>query len=180
MDEQVAGDMAAGDMAAGDATGEVAGDVAEDVVVFTSVAQVQQRVGDELGPGEWFEVTQARVDTFADATHDHQWIHCDPVRAASGPYGGTIAHGHLTASLLPFLLRSVFRVEGARLALNYGSDRVRFPAPLPVGSRIRARAVVVAVEPGARGTQVVVRSTVEVEGSERPALVATTRSLLVF
>ncbi|MFC6152858.1 MaoC family dehydratase [Nocardioides yefusunii] len=149
-------------------------------VVLASVADVEAVVGRELGPGEWTEITQQRIDTFADATDDHQWIHVDPVRAAVGPYGTTIAHGHLTSSLLPSLLRTVYRFEGYRMSVNYGSDTIRFPAPVPVGARIRARAVVAAVETGPKGTQVLVRSTVEVEGSERPALVATTRSLVVF
>lgn len=150
------------------------------VRVLSSVEEIESLVGIDLEPGEWLEIGQDRIDTFADATDDHQWIHCDPERAAAGPYGTTIAHGYLTASLLPVLLRTVLRFEGTRMSVNYGSDRMRFPAPVPVDSRIRARALVESVEAGTNGTHVGMRTTVERAGSDRPALVATTRSLVIF
>ncbi|MGH7609736.1 MAG: MaoC family dehydratase [Candidatus Dormibacteria bacterium] len=133
-------------------------------------------VGSDLGTGRWQEVSQDQVNLFADATHDHQWIHIDPERARSGPFGQTIAHGFLTLALLPDLLRSVLRVEGARLGVNYGLNRVRFPAPVPVGSRIRARAELLEATPFEGGVQIVVKTTVEVEGRSKPACVAETIS----
>jgi acyl dehydratase len=130
-------------------------------------------VGQELGPGEWLTVEQEAVDAFAGLSGDHQWIHVDPVRAASGPYGSTVAHGLLTLSLLPTLLRGLRAVADARMALNYGYDRIRFPAPLRVGSRVRSRVVITDVAPTADGgVQVRSRITVEVEGSDKPCLVA--------
>ena len=127
--------------------------------------------GKELGPTEWFEVTQERIDRFAEATDDPQWIHTDPVRAAAGPFGTTIAHGYLTLSLLPALLGEVLET-GACLAVNYGLNRVRFPAPVPVGSRVRARFEVLAADELADGVQLTVVATVEREGGERPVCVA--------
>ncbi|WP_278312902.1 MaoC family dehydratase [Lolliginicoccus levis] len=136
-----------------------------------------------LGTGEWHEVTQHAVDLFADATGDHQWIHTDPERAASGPFGGTIAHGYLTLSLLPMLMRTVYRVDGLRMAVNYGSNSVRFPAPLPVGSRVRARAELLGVTGKSGGQQLTVRVTIERElpdgGTDaRPVCVAETLAIL--
>jgi acyl dehydratase len=131
-------------------------------------------VGSELGVSDWQVVTQDQVNLFADATGDHQWIHVDPERARSGPFGQTIAHGFLTLALLPALLHDLALVDGYRLAVNYGLNRVRFPAPVPVGARIRARAILKAAEAVAGGTQVVLESTVEVEGQDKPGCVAET------
>jgi len=128
--------------------------------------------GRELGPTSWREIAQERVDAFAAATDDPQWIHVDAERAAAGPFGGTIAHGFLTLSLLVPMLQEVLSVDGYALAVNYGVNRVRFPAPLPVGSRIRARFRVDSVEPVAGGDQAVVAATVEREGAEKPVCVA--------
>ena len=156
------------------------------VRVFEHPADVLDAVGEEVGPGGWFELTQHRVDTFADATGDHQWIHVDPVRAASGPFGGTVVHGYLTLALLPALSADVVAWEGCSARINYGSDKVRYPAPLPVGSRVRARAVVAAARETSTGVQVVMRWTVEIEDpaagsgvAARPACVAETLILLV-
>jgi acyl dehydratase len=137
-------------------------------------------VGQELGTGEWETVDQARIDAFADVTGDHQWIHVDPERAADGPYGTTIAHGYLTVSLLPLLLKSAYRVTGPRAAINYGSDRVRLPAPVPAGSRIRAVAVLEELRETPAGVQVRVGASVEREGGDRPVCVAQVLTLLVF
>lgn len=142
-------------------------------MTFTDIAALYAAVGQELGSGEWLEVEQEAVDAFAGLSGDHQWIHVDPVRAAAGPFGSTVAHGVLTLSLLPRLLGGVRTVATGRLALNYGYDRIRFPAPLPVGSRIRGRVVITEVTPTADGgVQIRSRITVEVEGSAKPCLVA--------
>ena len=106
---------------------------------FSSAEQLQQAVGEELGTSDWVLIEQARVDLFADATDDHQWIHVEPERAAAGPFGGTIAHGYLTLSLIPYLGSQVFSLETPGAKLNYGVNKVRFPSPVPVGSRIRSR-----------------------------------------
>ena len=156
------------------------------VRVFARPADVLAAVGDEVGPGEWLEITQQRVDTFADATGDHQWIHVDPERAAAGPYGGTVAHGYLTLALVPVLASAVVSWEGCSVKVNYGTDRVRFPQPLRVGGRIRARGTVAAAHETPAGLRVVMRWTVEVEDpstesgvAARPACVADTITLLV-
>ncbi|WP_320780148.1 MaoC family dehydratase [Streptomyces sp. CRN 30] len=141
--------------------------------IFTSADELKAGVGEQLGHSDWLEIGQERVDLFADATGDHQWIHVDPEKAATGPFGGTIAHGYLTLSLLPLLVPQVFRVEGVRLGVNYGSNKVRFPAPVPVGSRLRATAVlteVTTVKDG--GVQVTAAVTVEREGGEKPVCAA--------
>ncbi|MFC5718633.1 MaoC family dehydratase [Streptomyces gamaensis] len=143
--------------------------------VFGSVAELRAAVGEELGPGDWLEVDQRRIDAFADATGDHQWIHVDPERAAAGPFGTTIAHGYLTLSLLPALLPRLMRVEGVRMGINYGLNRVRFPAPVPAGSRLRARARLMDVTelPGPeRAVQLTTAVTVEREGSTKPVCAA--------
>lgn len=128
--------------------------------------------GEELGPSEWIVIDQAAIDAFADVTRDHQWIHVDAEKAASGPYGTTIAHGYLTASLVPFLLSSLRRIEGARMGVNYGLDRVRFPAVVPAGSRVRAKAVVAKVtDVGEGGVQIHTAVTVEAEGQDKPVCV---------
>src|SRR5690242_15067651 len=132
---------------------------------------VAELVGRELGPSSWVEVSQERIDAFADATADHQWIHVDAERAASGPFGGTVAHGYLTLSLVVTMLREVMSLPGTA-TLNYGVDRVRFPAPLPSGSRIRGRFVVVSAAEKPRGTLVRLAAAVEREHAEKPVCVA--------
>ena len=128
--------------------------------------------GLELGPSEWVEITQERIDGFAASTGDNQWIHVDPTRAAAGPFGTTIAHGFLTLSLLPELWFELAGDAGYRLAVNYGVDRVRFPAPVPSGSRVRARFKVGEISEVNGGEQAVIEATVEREGGEKPVCVA--------
>jgi len=144
--------------------------------LFRSHQEIVAAQGAQLGPSDWLKVTQDRIDRFADATDDHQWIHTDPERAAAGPFGCTVAHGYLTLSLVNRFLPELFRVEGAQMGVNYGCDRVRFPAPVPVDARIRGRGEIVRVDLAQGGTQVVIRVTVEVEGSSRPAAVVDTIS----
>jgi acyl dehydratase len=127
-------------------------------------------VGQQLGPSRWLEITQERIDAFAEATEDRQWIHVDPELAAQGPFGTTVAHGFLTLSLLVPLLSDVFRHDG--VTVNYGVNRVRFPSPVPSGSRIRARFEVTALDETPAGTQATLTATVEREGAEKPACVA--------
>ena len=135
--------------------------------------ELQALAGVDLGHTEWLEITQDRVNTFADATDDHQWIHVDPERAANGPFGGTIAHGYLTLSLIIPLFNQLLEIGGTSMSLNYGLERVRFPSPVRVGAKIRLRGVVDSVEPVAgNGVQMQVAFTVEVDGSEKPACVA--------
>lgn len=138
-------------------------------------------VGTEVGVSDWFTVGQDRIDTFADATEDHQWIHVDAERAAQGPFGTTIAHGFLTLSLLVTLTRDVeIDVGQPKAALNYGLDRVRFTAPVPSGSRIRARVELTSVDEVKGGLQVKRTITVEREGEERPAMIAETLSRYLY
>jgi acyl dehydratase len=139
--------------------------------VFEGLDELRGAVGRHLGYSDWLEVDQARIDTFAEATGDHQWIHVDPERAAEGPFGSTIAHGYLTLALTNLFLPQVLEVRGISMGVNYGVDRVRFPSPVPVGSRLRGGAEVVAVEEVAGGVQATIRITVEREGSDRPACV---------
>jgi acyl dehydratase len=137
------------------------------------MSSLRDIVGVELGPTDWLEVSQERIDTFAQATDDHQWIHVDPVRAAEGPFGTTIAHGYLTLSLCaPLLSQALAGLTGSSMGINYGTNKVRFPAPVPAGSRIRARATVVSVDDVPGGEQAVVVTTVEREGGEKPVCVA--------
>jgi acyl dehydratase len=145
---------------------------------FASVEELAAAAGTTIGPGQWRTIDQHRVDTFADATDDHQWIHVDPQRAAAGPFGGTIAHGYLTLSLLPSMVGELFSVSGVRMGVNYGSNKVRFPAPVRVGAKIRATAELVSVEPVDGGVQVVTRVTVQTDGGGKPACVADTVSRL--
>ncbi|MFF1733050.1 MaoC family dehydratase [Streptomyces sp. NPDC058247] len=142
--------------------------------VFSSPAALAAAAGTHVGTGEWLSVDQQRIDRFADATGDHQWIHVDPERAASGPFGATIAHGYLTLSLLPTLVKQVYRTEGVTMAVNYGLNKVRFIKPVRVGSKIRASVDIVSAEPVPGGYQVVSRVTVEIDGAEKPACVAET------
>jgi acyl dehydratase len=134
--------------------------------------ELPNHVGERLGASGWHEVTQEQVRMFADATEDHQWIHLDQERAAAGPFGGTIAHGFLTLSLAPVLVHEVFEVADAGITINYGLNRVRFPAPLPVGSRVRADVTCVAVEEVPGGVQATLAVTFEREGGGKPVCVA--------
>ncbi|MGA8723755.1 MAG: MaoC family dehydratase [Acidimicrobiales bacterium] len=129
-------------------------------------------VGTHLGYSEWLRIDQERINLFADATDDHQWIHVDPERAKSGPFGSAIAHGYLTLSLVPALLKSVLLVEGMSMGINYGCNKVRFPSPVPVGSNLRLGAAVAEVEDVSGGVQVVLEVTLETEGSSKPSCVA--------
>ncbi|HIZ49936.1 MAG TPA: MaoC family dehydratase [Candidatus Pseudomonas excrementavium] len=148
---------------------------------FNNAAALEQAVGQSLGATEWIAIDQQRVDTFAEATGDHQWIHVDPQKAKDGPFGGTIAHGYLTLSLVNYFLPQLMQVENLQMGVNYGCDRVRFPAPVRVGARVRGAGEITQVEALANGAvQVVVRVTVEVEGSERPGCVVDTISRYTF
>ncbi len=146
--------------------------------VYGSVAELAGAVGESIGPGPWFTIDQERVDAFAEATGDHQWIHTDPERAAAGPFRGTIAHGYLTLSLLPMLTRDLYRVEGLRMAVNYGLNRVRFPAPARVGGAVRLTARIAEVTPVSGGVQLVVTATVDNDRGGKPCCVADTVSRL--
>jgi acyl dehydratase len=148
--------------------------------VFETPRQLLAAVGKPLGTSAWLSVTQDRIDGFADATGDHQWIHVDAERAKAGPFGKTIAHGYLTLSLVNAFLPEIVEVRGVAMGVNYGCDKVRFPAPVPVGSRIRGVGQLVAAEEVKGGAvQATVRVTVEIEGSERPACVVDTISRYV-
>jgi acyl dehydratase len=145
--------------------------------VFERPAELKAVVGQELGSSDWLEITQERIDLFADATGDHQWIHVDPDRARSGPFGRTIAHGYLTLSLVNLFLPQILEVRGISMGINYGSDKLRFPAPVPVGSRVRGRGELLSAEDTRDGAvQAVIRVTVEVEGQDRPGCVVDTIS----
>lgn len=140
--------------------------------VFSTLDEFAAAAGESLGYSEWLTVDQERINTFADATEDHQWIHVDPERAKDGPFGGTIAHGFLTLSLLLPLWHSVYRVDGPRLGINYGLNRVRFPAPVPSGARIRAGVSIGDVTHLDDAVQATILSTTEIEGHPKPACVA--------
>ncbi len=149
--------------------------------VFRSVQEYQAAVGQSYGPTDWLLVDQNRINLFAEATGDHQWIHVDPERAADGPFGGTIAHGYLSLALVNLFLPQPVRAEGMRHGINYGCDRVRFPAALRSGSRLRGRAQLLAVEDlGGGALQAKIRVTLEAEGVEKPVCVADTLSRLYF
>jgi acyl dehydratase len=150
--------------------------------VIQGIEELKQLIGQELGVSDWLTVDQARINAFADVTDDHQWIHIDIDRARrESPWGTTIAHGFLTLSLLPALSHPIYRVEGVKARINYGLDKVRFPAPVPAGSRIRARIVLSGLEPqGEERYRGSFLTTIELEGSERPACVAESLALLMF
>ncbi|MFC0451981.1 MULTISPECIES: MaoC family dehydratase [Rhodococcus] len=147
--------------------------------VFQGIDDVESAVGEHLGHSDWLEITQERVNVFADATGDHQWIHVDPERAAEGPFGAAIAHGYLTLSLLPKLGADLMRVDGVKLVINYGLNKVRFPQPVKVGAKVRAGGEIVSVEQTKQGAQVVVKYTIEIQGEGKPACVAETVRVLV-
>ena len=142
------------------------------IVVIQGVVGVRQAVGRHLGWSPWLELTQERIDQFADATGDHQWIHVDPDRAATGPFGSTIAHGYLTLSLVNYFLPQVVEVTDVSIGVNYGLNRVRFPAAVPVGSRIRGGVDLTAAEEVAGGVQTTMVVTIEMDSGDRPACVA--------
>ncbi|MGB6244416.1 MaoC family dehydratase [Gordonia sp. (in: high G+C Gram-positive bacteria)] len=137
-------------------------------------------VGTRLGYSDWYEVTQEKVNLFAEATGDHQWIHVDPERAAAGPFGGTIAHGYLTLSLIPVLRQTAWRPGNIELGINYGANKVRFPAPVLVGSRVRAGFELLEVNEAATGHQLIEKVVIEVEGGQKPVCIAETVTVLVF
>jgi acyl dehydratase len=144
-----------------------------------NLADVSKHIGEDLGASEWVLIDQERVNKFADATGDHQWIHIDVERAKRElPTQGTIAHGYLTLSLIPFLASKISRIDGVTRGINYGSNKVRFTNMVPVGSRVRARSKIVAAEPKGPGLQVTNEITIEIEGQDRPACIAETISIV--
>jgi acyl dehydratase len=140
--------------------------------VVDTVEELRSLIGADLGSSSWVEIDQSRIDTFADATDDHQWIHVDPERARTGPFGAPIAHGYLTLSLLIPMWSEILEVKNVTSRVNYGLGKVRFPAPVPVGSKIRTRATLAGVEDVAGGVQVTIDAVIEREGSDKPVCVA--------
>ncbi|MDT7552964.1 MAG: hypothetical protein QOI16_1500 [Pseudonocardiales bacterium] len=140
--------------------------------VFNGVDELRAAIGTQLGSSDWITVDQSQIDMFADATDDHQWIHVDEERAKAGPFGTTIAHGFLTLSLLSSLIKQIYTVENVKMGINYGLNKVRFTSPVPVGSKVRGTIDLVDVSDVNGGVQVVNKVVVEIEGAERPALVA--------
>jgi acyl dehydratase len=147
--------------------------------VFSTFEEIEAAAGEEIGASEWVQIDQDRVDQFAEATGDHQWIHVDVEKAKDGPFGGTIAHGYLTLSLVPWLGSQVFDLATPGAKLNYGVNKVRFPSPVLVGSRIRARVAIGEVTDLAAGKQLTLRYTIEIEDQDKPACVAETVVLLL-
>ncbi len=143
---------------------------------FATLAELQHLVGQPLGVSDWLLIDQDRIDQFAHATGDMQWIHTDPQRAAAGPFGATVAHGFLTLSLLPLLFETGMQIADVRMGINYGLNRVRFVSPVRVGSRLRGSFVLLSYEPLPGGAQLVVQATIELEGADKPACVAETVS----
>ncbi len=139
---------------------------------FEKLTDLQPLVGQQVADSDWITIDQHRIDLFADATGDHQWIHVDPVRAAAGPFGATVAHGFLTLSLLPEMGISAFEARDTRMGVNYGLNRVRFMAPVPVGSRLRGRFKLLSFEPIEGGAQITMEVTMEREGSAKPVCIA--------
>jgi acyl dehydratase len=140
--------------------------------IIEGIDGLKAKKGEHLGYSDWLEITQERVNEFAEATGDHQWIHVDPERAKTGPFGGPIAHGYLTISLAPMLLPQVMRVEGIQMGVNYGINKLRFPSPVPVGAKLRVGASLADVEDIQGGAQVTLDLTFEVEGKDKPSCVA--------
>lgn len=139
---------------------------------FETIADLKAAVGQELGTSDWVTVTQEKINLFADATGDHQWIHVDPEAAAKGPFGKPIAHGYLTLSLLPVFTGQIYAVKSAVMGVNYGANKVRFPHPVPVDSRVRATATLKETQDIAIGTQIVLTVVVEIDGVAKPACIA--------
>jgi acyl dehydratase len=144
---------------------------------FSSAAELEAAVGEHLGESKWRTITQEQINLFADATDDHQWIHIDQERAAAGPFGATIAHGYLSLSLITPFSSEIMTIEGLRMTINYGLDRVRFLTPVLVGSRVRSSADLLAATPTGEGLRTAVRHTVEIDGGDKPALVAESLAL---
>jgi acyl dehydratase len=149
-------------------------------IEFQTPEALRGAVGTHLGFSDWVEITQERIDRFAEATGDRQWIHVDPERAKSGPFGTTIAHGYLTLSITNLFLPQLLRVPAAKLGINYGANKVRFPAPVPVGSRIRMGSEIIDVQDVPGGLQVTARNTVEIDGHDKPGCVVEAISRFVF
>jgi acyl dehydratase len=147
--------------------------------VFSTFEEIEAAAGEEIGSTDWVEITQERVDQFADATGDHQWIHVDVERAENGPFGGTIAHGYLTLSLVPWLGSQVFELDTPGAKLNYGVNKVRFPHPVRVGSKVRAKVAVGEVTDIPAGKQLTLKYVIEIDGQDKPACVAETVVLLL-
>lgn len=148
--------------------------------VFSSAQQILDSVGQALGESEWLEITQERINKFADATGDHQWIHVDAERAKTGPFGACVAHGYLTLSLVNLFLPQIVEIRNMRMGVNYGCEKVRFPAPVIVGSRIRGRGELVKAEMVGDGVQATIRVTIEIEGQPKPGCVIDTISRYFF
>lgn len=148
--------------------------------IYQDVAELKALVGSQIGVSDWLDIDQTRISEFAAATGDDQWIHVDPVRAAAGMFGATVAHGFLTLSLLPFFIRSSHKVNGARMSVNYGLNRVRFPSPVPVNSRLRAHFKLLSYESIEGGVQLVTEVTIEREGQGKPVCVAESVGRLYF
>lgn len=142
------------------------------MTVMLSRSTLPDLVGQTLGPGEWTEVTQERINQFANASGDHQWIHVDEERAKHGPFGKTVAHGLLTLSMIGILNKGMFKFDGFKMGVNYGYEKIRFPTPVPVGSRLRVSAKILDFAPAGSTFQTIVEFTVEVEGAPKPACVA--------
>jgi acyl dehydratase len=147
--------------------------------IFENLEAFLAAAGTELGTSDWMTIEQDRIDQFAEATGDHQWIHVDPVRAAEGPFGGTIAHGYLTLALIPPLAESIYRVDGLSMVVNYGAEKLRFPQAVPAGSEVRAVASLVSTETAGSGTRARVRFEIEVRDSAKPACLVEAVYLLV-
>lgn len=147
--------------------------------VFKGVTELEQAVGSHLGYSNWHTIDQDQIDAFATATGDRQWIHVDPEKAVNGPFGSTIAHGYLTMSLVPMLVAQVYEINGVQMGINYGADRVRFPTPVPVGSRVRAGVELTTVTPNATGYQMATRVTIDREGDDKPACVVDMLTVVV-
>lgn len=148
--------------------------------IFESADGILAAVGQRLGESDWLQVDQRRIDLFAEATGDHQWIHVDPVRAADGPFGTCIAHGYLTLSLASYFLPQIIQINNMKMGVNYGCDKIRFPAAVRVGARLRGVGELVRAEPVGDGVQATIRVTVEIEGEQRPACVVDTISRYYF
>ena len=146
---------------------------------FQGIAELEKHLGQELGTSDWVTVDQERINTFADATGDHQWIHIDEERAKAGPFGGTIAHGFITLSLLPLLGAEVMNVTGMKMKINYGLNKVRFPKPVPAGAKVRDVVTLKEIVRKSSGIQVVMDHVIEIEGSDRPACIAEAVTLMV-
>ncbi|MEI6446578.1 MAG: MaoC family dehydratase [Actinomycetes bacterium] len=148
------------------------------MLVINGLDDLRARVGQELGTSDWVQITQEDVNKFAEVTGDNQWIHVDPERAAQTPLGGTIVHGYFTLSLLPKFAYETYTMEGISFAMNYGSDKVRFLSPVPTGSKLRCRSELTSIEDRNGGVLMKVTSTIEIEGSEKPACVAETLTIV--